>query len=75
MERNPTSWYSQLELALVAAADGRRAAALEHLRLARALNPKEQVLIDMERKVRRGEAVPIREIDAIFAERVESLVR
>jgi O-antigen ligase len=75
LERNPSSWYSHLELALVDAAEGRRAAALAQLRTARALNPTEQVLIDVERKVRAGEAVSIREIDAIFAERVESLVR
>ena len=75
LERNPSSWYSHLELALVDASEGRRRAALAQLRMARALNPTEQVLIDVERKVRSGEAVPIREIDVIFAERVESLVR
>jgi hypothetical protein len=75
LERNPSSWYSHLELALVEAAEGRRAAALDQLRLARVLNPTEQVLIDVERKLKRRQAVPIREIDAIFAERVESLVR
>ena len=75
LERNPKSWYSRLELALVDAAEGKRAQALAHLRAARALNPQEPVLVDVERRVRAGERVPIRRIDAIFRERVGSLVR
>ena len=75
LERNPSSWYSHLELALVEAAQGRRAAALAQLEMARALNPTEQVLIHVQSRVRDGEAVPIREIDEIFDQRVVSLVR
>jgi hypothetical protein len=75
LERNAKNWYSQLELALVDAAEGERAHALAHLRAARALNPRETVLVDVERRVRAGERVPIRQIDAIFRERVGSLVR
>lgn len=75
LERNPKSWYTHLELALVDAAEGRRAAALARLRVARSLNPKERVVIDVQRRVRRGEAVPIREIDAVFTDRANALVR
>ena len=75
LERNPNNWYSHLELALVDAVEGNRAEALVHLHDARALNPQEAALIDVERRVRRGERVPIREIDALFRERVGSLVR
>ena len=75
LERNPNNWYSHLELALVDAIEGNRAEALVHLHDARVLNPQEAALIDVERRIRAGEQVPIREIDAIFRERVESLVR
>jgi tetratricopeptide (TPR) repeat protein len=48
LERNPDEWYAHLQLALLAAADGRRGEALAHLVRARSLNPLEPVLQEAE---------------------------
>jgi tetratricopeptide (TPR) repeat protein len=44
LERHPADWHIHLELALLEAAGGRRTRALEHLRRARSLNPREPVV-------------------------------
>jgi O-antigen ligase len=41
LERHPNDWYAHLQLALLAAGDGRRRQALDHLERARSLNPRE----------------------------------
>jgi hypothetical protein len=48
LERNPDEWYAHLQLALLDAADGRRAEALAHLVRAQSLNPLEPALKDAE---------------------------
>jgi hypothetical protein len=48
LERTPDEWYAHLQLALLDAADGRRAQALAHLERARSLNPLEPALQDAE---------------------------
>jgi hypothetical protein len=48
LERTPDEWYAHLQLALLDAADGRRAEALAHLMRARSLNPLEPALQNAE---------------------------
>lgn len=71
VERNPHSWYSHLELAIVAALDGRRDEALAHLDRAQALNPTEPAIPLIRRQVRRGQVVSPRAVDRIFLQRVQ----
>jgi O-antigen ligase/polysaccharide polymerase Wzy-like membrane protein len=44
LERDPNDWYVHLQLALLDAADGRQAQALDHLERARSLNPRGTVV-------------------------------
>lgn len=71
LERNPSSWYAEFELAVVDAVEGRRASALEHLARARRLNPKEPALGVLRDRIRRGVAVDPDEFDRFFLQRVE----
>jgi hypothetical protein len=71
IERNPSSWYAYLELALLDAWEGNRQEALRRLAAARLLNPLEPVLEEVEDTVRRGETVPLDLVDRTFVQRVE----
>jgi tetratricopeptide (TPR) repeat protein len=59
-DRNPQSWYAELELAVVDGLEGRRSAALRHLERARELNPREPAIADAERQLLSGR--PIRPV-------------
>ena len=71
-ERNPSSWYAHLELAIVDALDGRRADALRRLARARALNPSEPAITLVLERVRARKPVSPRTVDRMFLQRVEA---
>jgi O-Antigen ligase/Tetratricopeptide repeat len=57
LERNPDDWYAQLQLALLARAEGRGAEALARAQRVRSLNPREsyaELVTDLERHALRG---------------------
>ena len=70
-DRNPHGWYAHLELAIVAALDGRRADALARLDRARELNPSEPTISLLRAQIQRGARVSPRALDKIFLQRVE----
>lgn len=75
LERNPLSWYAQLELGLSQSVNGRPRAAIAAVRRAIALNPREPVLQDIERRLEKGEKVSPSSLDALFLERIEARTR
>jgi tetratricopeptide (TPR) repeat protein len=71
LERNGEDWYAELELAIVAALEGRRDDALARLDRAEELNPGEEAVSLVREGVLDGEPVDPRVIDGIFLQRVE----
>lgn len=70
LERNEDDWYAELELALVAALEGRVDEALTRLDRAEALNPGEEAVEVVRAGIASGEPVDPRVIDRIFLQRV-----
>jgi xanthosine utilization system XapX-like protein len=71
LERKGDDWYAELELAIVAAQQGRRDEALSRLDRAEELNPLEEAVDVVRDGVRSGEQVDPHVIDRIFLQRVE----
>jgi tetratricopeptide (TPR) repeat protein len=71
LERNGEDWYAELELAIVAALEGRREDALARLDRAEELNPGEEAVGLVREGVLAGEPIDPRVIDRIFLQRVE----
>jgi tetratricopeptide (TPR) repeat protein len=71
LERHEGSWYAELELAVVAALEGRRDEALARLDRAEALNPLEETVGIVREGVQSGEPVDPHVLDRIFLQRVE----
>jgi tetratricopeptide (TPR) repeat protein len=71
LARNPTNWYTHLELALADSQLGRRQAALGELREAKALNPLEPIIDDVRTGLQNGEPIDPSEIDRRFVRRAE----
>ena len=71
LQRNGDDWYAELELAIVAALEGRPDEALARLDRAEELNPREEAIPLVRRGVRSGEPVDPRAVDRIFLQRVE----
>jgi tetratricopeptide (TPR) repeat protein len=71
LERKGDDWYAELELAIVAAREGRRDEALSRLDRAEELNPLEEAVDVVREGVRSGEQVDPHVIDRIFLQRVE----
>jgi O-Antigen ligase len=69
LERNPTNWYSHLELAVAYGRRGERSAALRELRQVERLNPYEPTIQLVRAGLRSGRPVSTRELDAIFLRR------
>lgn len=67
--RDPRQWYAHLELALADVGEGRPSVALRQLADARRLNPREEVVQSVERRVRAGRPVVRSAIDRIFLDR------
>ena len=72
LERNPYSWYAQLELGLTESVSGRRQAALAAVRRAVALNPQEPLLQEVLGRLEQGEQISPRSLDAVFVDRIAS---
>jgi hypothetical protein len=66
LERNPHDWYPYVELGLVDARRGRRAAALRWLARAQALNPLEGAIRFSIARVRRGRPPSPEEMHSLF---------
>jgi hypothetical protein len=69
VERNPSNWYSHLELAVAYGRRGDRALAARELRLAQRLNPREPTIPLVRAGLRSGRPLSTRELDAIFLRR------
>lgn len=74
IERNPSNWYSQMELGAIEATSGARALALAHLEVAVELNPGEPLARRVLAGARSGRPVELHAIDAALLRRVCELV-
>lgn len=72
LERHPDSWYAELELAVIAALEGRRDEALARLDRAEELNPLEETVGVVREGLLAGEPVDPHVLDRIFLQRVEA---
>jgi tetratricopeptide (TPR) repeat protein len=72
LERNPHSWYAQLELGLAESISGRPQAAVAAVRRAIALNPQEPLLRQTLRRLEQGEQISPSSLDAVFLDRIAS---
>jgi hypothetical protein len=70
VERDQTHWYARLQLAVLDAEAGERAAALRELAAAAELNPREPLIRVAERRVRTGKPITSADIDAELLGRV-----
>jgi hypothetical protein len=74
LAREPRNWFANLELGVVWASKGRRAAALDLLGRAARLNPRETLIAGARRRVARGQTVMPGEIErALFADQRKRL--
>jgi O-antigen ligase len=73
LDRNPYNWYARLELAILDAHEGRRAAALAELRGARRLDPREPLIPYVRGKIEHRRPVSQAQIDALLRERTAIL--
>lgn len=71
LERNPSSWYAELELAVALAVQERSDEALVRIGRAKRLNPGEPALDLVRDRLLSGEEVVPEELDRLFRERVE----
>jgi tetratricopeptide (TPR) repeat protein len=74
LERNPHNWYALLELGALDALQDRREEALERLREAERLNPREPLIKRVARGARKGDPVSLGSIDRALVARVCDLV-
>lgn len=72
LERNPHSWYAQLELGLAESISGRPQAAVAAVRRAIGLNPQEPLLREILDRLEQGEQISPSSLDAIFLDRIAS---
>jgi tetratricopeptide (TPR) repeat protein len=70
LERSPSSWYAELELAVALAVQERSDEALAHIRRAERLNPREPVLELVRARLVSGEPIVPGELDRLFRDRV-----
>jgi tetratricopeptide (TPR) repeat protein len=70
LEREPVSWYGQLELGAIDSLEGRRDDAVGHLEEAAALNPTDPLIAASLRRVSRGERLSPERIDRELLDRV-----
>jgi hypothetical protein len=75
LERNPFSWYAQLELGLAESVSGRQQDAVAAVERAIELNPREALLQDVRRRLQNGEKISPSSLDEVFLERIESRTR
>jgi hypothetical protein len=68
LDREPDNWFAAMELGLLEGAEGNREAALEALRRAQALNPRDPLLAIALQLVSAGEAVDPTLFDQLYFE-------
>lgn len=73
LRRDPVNWYAQLELGVLDAIEGMRAAARDRLAIAVLLNPRDPVVRDVRDRIRRGETPDPAQIDRAFGARASVL--
>ena len=73
LERNPDNWYPYLELGVLDARAGRRAAGLRHLATARALNPLEPAVIVVQDWLKEGRVPTRDDLDKLLLSRANHL--
>jgi hypothetical protein len=69
LERNRAGWYARFELGLAEYITGNRRAALDQLKHARALNPREPMIRLILRRVRARKSIDLSAIDRTFLNR------
>jgi tetratricopeptide (TPR) repeat protein len=69
LERDSADWYANLELGVLEAMRGRRAAALAYLRRAHELDPREWQITDAAKRIRAGQPVHSQEMNRAFLRR------
>jgi hypothetical protein len=74
LARDSHSWYAHFELGLAEAALGRRNEALEQLRVAARLNPREELIEQIRRRVAQGRRIDRDEVDRLFVARLRSRI-
>jgi O-antigen ligase len=70
LERSGVNWYAKLELGIAEAALGNRPAALDVLREAAELNPRETAVEQVREWVATGDEVDLEAIDTLFLQRL-----
>jgi hypothetical protein len=66
LERTPTNWYTNFQLALAYAEDGRFGPASTYIRRAVRLNPREPIVAEARRQIRRHRPVDSNRLNAKF---------
>ncbi|MGZ4314893.1 MAG: O-antigen ligase family protein [Gaiellaceae bacterium] len=69
LDRNPASWYANLEVGILDAMQGRKRIALQYLRRAHELDPLEWQVVDADRRVQSGQPVQLQAMDRSFLQR------
>lgn len=69
LERDPRSWYAELELATLDGIQGNKRAALARLNRVAALNPRETLTAKIRDGIRNGEPVTLEELNTEFLAR------
>jgi len=72
LARSHVNWYAKLELGIAEAALGNRSAALDTLREAARLNPRETAVEQVREWVATGDDVDLEAIDSLFLQRLAS---
>lgn len=72
LERNRSSWYARLELGIAEYLTGHRSAALDQLKRARTLNPREPVIRLVLRRVRERKSIDLSAINRAFLARTDA---
>lgn len=70
VERDPHSWYAHLQLGAIAIREGRREAALGHLRAAAELSPDDPLIVLALRGARAGRSIPQTRIERDLIDRI-----
>jgi hypothetical protein len=72
IDREPVNWFAQLETALLDAQARRWSSALAHAQRAQALNPRQTVLQEVVRSIKRRERIDPVEVESAFAGQVSA---
>ena len=75
MERNPSNWYTWLELALIDAAAGRHKAAAAEAAQARRLNPHDPLVVRVTRRIEDRFSVDQTAVERRFTNRLQPILR